>query len=36
LIDRIGFAAQTTLLAMVGLAAATAITYRWRAVLRSA
>jgi MFS family permease len=35
LVDRIGFAAQTTLYALVGLAAATAIAYRWRATLRS-
>jgi len=35
LIDRVGFAAQTTIYAVVGLAAATAIAYRWRAVLRA-
>ncbi len=33
LVDQIGFAAQTTLYALIGLAAATAIVYRWRAVL---
>ena len=35
LVDQIGFAAQTTLYAIAGLAAATAIAYRWRAVLRA-
>ena len=33
LVERIGFAAQTTLYALVGLVAATAIAYRWRSAL---
>jgi hypothetical protein len=33
LVERIGFATQLTLYALVGLAAASAITYRWRKVL---
>jgi hypothetical protein len=35
LVEQIGFAAQTTLYAIAGLAAATAIACRWRDVLRA-